>query len=59
MVGGEFLQSLPPSVLSVLSGPEQQGGNVVPVRTSSVWDFDLPTDYAFSGSRSIPLTVER
>jgi hypothetical protein len=59
VVGGEFLQSLPPSVLSVLDGPEQQAGNVVPVRASSVWDFDLPTDYAFSGSRSIPLTVER
>jgi hypothetical protein len=58
IVAGEYLQSLPPSVLSVL-GASEQGGGVVPVRTTSVWDFDLPMEHAISGSRLIPLTVER
>jgi hypothetical protein len=58
IVSGEYLQSLPPSVLSVLATPEQ-AGNVIPIRTASVWDFDLPTDYAVSGSRLLSVTVER
>jgi hypothetical protein len=58
IVGGEYLQSLPPSVLGVLGGSEQ-AGNVVPLRTASLWEFDLPTDYAVSGSRVLHLTVER
>lgn len=58
IVAGEYLQSLPPSVLSVLGTPDQ-GANVIPIRTASVWDFDLPTDYAVSGSRLLTLTVER
>jgi SpoIVB peptidase S55 len=58
IVSGEFLQSLPPSVLSVL-GATGQAGNVIPIRTASVWDFDLPTDYAVSGSRLLTLNVER
>ena len=37
----------------------EQGGSVVPLRTAAVWDFDLPTDYAVSGSRVLTLTVER
>jgi hypothetical protein len=45
-------------VLSVLATPEQ-AGNVIPIRTASVWDFDLPTDYAVSGSRLLSVTVER
>jgi hypothetical protein len=32
---------------------------VIPIRTASVWDFDLPTEYAVSGSRSLSLTVQR
>ena len=58
IVAGEYLQSLPPSVLAVLGTPDQ-GQNVIPLRTASVWDFDLPTDYAVSGSRLLSLTVER
>jgi hypothetical protein len=58
IVGGEYLQALPPSVLSVLGG-SAENGNVIPLRTASVWDFDLPTDYAVSGSRLLSLTIER
>jgi len=58
IVSGEYLQSLPPSVLSVL-GAGDQGSPVIPIRTTSVWDFDLPTRYAFTGSRSLTVTLER
>jgi hypothetical protein len=56
IVSGEYMQSLPPSVLSVLGSGES---GVVPIRTASVWDFDLPTPYALSGSRLLTLVVER
>src|SRR4029453_15700507 len=58
IVGGEYLQSLPPSVLSVLGGSDE-AGNVIPLRTAAVWDFDLPTDYAVTGARVLNLTVQR
>jgi len=58
IVRGEYLQSLPPSVLSVLGGSEQ-GVSVVPIRTAAVWDFEMPTDYAVNGARVLTLTVER
>jgi len=58
IVSGEYLQSLPPSVLSVL-GSSEPGGQIVPIRTASVWEVALPTEYAFSGHRVLPLTVTR
>jgi hypothetical protein len=58
VVSGEVLPSLPPSVLSVLKTGDQ-GGAVIPVGSSSSWEFELPTAYAFSGSRTLPLTIER
>jgi SpoIVB peptidase S55 len=57
IVSGEFLQSLPPSVLSVLGA--EPGSGVVPLRSAAVWDNDLPTDYAITGSRLITFNVER
>jgi hypothetical protein len=58
IVSGEYLQSLPPSILSVL-GTADQGSAVVPIRTTSVWEFDLPTEYAFTGTRNLSVNVER
>ena len=58
IVSGEYLQALPPSILSVL-GRSDESGSVVPIRTAAVWDFALPTEYAVSGSRTLALTVER
>jgi hypothetical protein len=58
VVQGELLQSLPPSVLSVLRTGDQ-GGAIVPLGSTNVWELDLPTAYAFSGSRTLPLTIER
>ncbi len=58
IVSGEYLPSLPASVLAVL-GASEQGTSVVPLRTAAVWDFELPTDYAVSGSRLIQVAIER
>jgi len=58
IVGGEYLQSLPPSVMSVLGGSSESGA-FVPIRTAAVWEYDLPTDYSVSGTRVLTLTVER
>jgi len=58
IVRGEYLQSLPPSVLAVLGGSDE-GTGVIPLRTASVWEFDLATEYAVTGSRALSLTVER
>jgi hypothetical protein len=58
IVSGEYLQSLPPSVLSVLGGSEE-GSGVIPIRTAALWELALPTEYAVTGSRTLALTVER
>jgi hypothetical protein len=57
-VSGEYLPSLPGSVLSVL-GAAEQGTSVVPIRSAAVWDFELPTDYAVAGTRTISLNIVR
>jgi hypothetical protein len=58
VVAGEFLPSLPSSVLSVLGGVDS-GGGVFPVRSVSVWDHDYATENVVSGSRSLSVVVER
>jgi hypothetical protein len=57
IVAGEYLPSLPGSVLSVLRGSDQ-GASVVPIATTTVWSADLATDHAISGARRLTLTVE-
>jgi hypothetical protein len=56
IVSGEYMQSLPPSVLSVLGSGES---GVVPIRTAAVWDHDRPTPFVISGFRFLTLSVER
>jgi hypothetical protein len=58
IVGGEYLPTLPASVLSVLSSADQ-GTSVVPLPASPVWSGDLATDRAVSGWRQIAVSVER
>jgi SpoIVB peptidase S55 len=58
VVAGEYLPALPSSVMSVL-GTAEQGNAVVPIRTATVADSEVATDYAVSGSRLLSLTVER
>jgi hypothetical protein len=58
VVAGEYLPALPSSVMSVL-GTAEQGNSVVPIRTATVADAEVTTDYAVSGSRLLSLAVER
>jgi hypothetical protein len=58
VVGGEYLPSLPGSVLSVLSSPDQ-GTSVVPLPASPVWAGELATDRAVTGWRQLSVSVER
>jgi hypothetical protein len=44
-------------VLAVLGNGDQ--GRVQSVRMASVWDADIATDYVFSGSRLLTLSVNR
>jgi SpoIVB peptidase S55 len=58
IVAGEYLPALPPSVLSVM-GAAQGSEGVVPLHTAAIWEHDLHTDYAISGTKSLTLTIER
>jgi hypothetical protein len=57
IVDGEYLPSLPPSVLQVLSAGSSTD-SVSPVPTASVWESSVGTDFAVSGARQLRLTVE-
>ena len=56
VVGGEVLSSLPPSVLAVLEA-DRNGGTFNPVRTATIGEWELATEHAVSGSRTLSLTV--
>ncbi|MES1256452.1 MAG: SpoIVB peptidase S55 domain-containing protein [Acidobacteriota bacterium] len=56
VVNGELLSSLPPSVLGVLEA-DRHSGAFSPVRGATLAEWELPTDRAVSGSRTLSLTV--
>jgi SpoIVB peptidase S55 len=58
VVSGEPLGALPASVLAVLDG-ERNGGDVTPLRSATLGEWDIPTDYAVSGARTLTLTLNR
>jgi hypothetical protein len=55
VVRGEVLPSLPPSVLAVLEG-DRSGGSFSPLGTATLGEWEVPTEHAISGTRS--LTVQ-
>jgi hypothetical protein len=55
VVRGELLPSLPPSVLAVLEG-DRSGGSFSPLGTATLGEWEVPTEHAISGTRS--LTVQ-
>jgi hypothetical protein len=57
IVAGEYLSSLPPSVLNILAA-DQSSANFIPFRTSTLWEHDLITDFNVSGSRVLEITVK-
>ncbi len=56
VVNGELLSSLPPSVLGVLEG-DRNGGNFNPLHSATIAQWELPTEHAVAGSRTLTITV--
>jgi hypothetical protein len=56
VVNGELLSSLPPSVLGVLEG-DRSGGSFNPLHSTTLGEWELPTDHAVSGSRTLTITI--
>ena len=47
-----------PSVLAVLEA-DRNGGNFNPLHTATLGEWELPTDQAVSGSRTLTITVSQ
>jgi hypothetical protein len=58
VVNGELLSSLPPSVLGVLEG-DRNSGNFNPLHSATMAEWELPTEHAVSGSRTLTITVSQ
>ncbi len=56
VVKGEQLSSLPPSVLAVIEA-DRNSGSVNPLRNATLGEWELPTDQAVSGTRTLTITV--
>jgi hypothetical protein len=57
VVAGESLGALPPSVLAVLDG-DRSGGSVVPLRSATLGEWTIPTEYAVSGARALSINLD-
>jgi SpoIVB peptidase S55 len=57
VVSGEPLSSLPPSVLGVFEA-DRSTGDFVPLRSATLGEWNLPTEYAVNGSRTLTINVE-
>ena len=58
VVNGELLSSLPPSVLGVLEG-DRNGGNFNPLHSATIGEWELPTEHAVAGSRTLTISVSQ
>ena len=58
VVNGEVLSSLPPSVLGVLES-DRNGGSFNPLHTAALAEWELPTDNAVNGARTLTITVSQ
>ncbi len=56
IVAGEYLTSLPPSVMGVLEADDSSSG-FTPLGTSTFWEHEIKTDYSVSGARILNLQV--
>jgi len=57
LVRGEPLPSLPASVLAVLEA-DRNGGSFRPIQSALSGDWEIPTDQAVTGSRTLTLPIE-
>ena len=58
VVNGELLSSLPPSVLGVLEG-DRNGGSFNPIHSATLGEWEIATDHAVSGARTLTITVSQ
>ena len=56
VVNGELLSSLPPSVLAVLEA-DRSGGSFNPLHSATLGEWEIPTDHAVSGARTLTVNV--
>ena len=57
IVKGESLAALPPSVLAVMEA-DRSGGSFRPLQSAVLGEWEIPTDLAVSGSRTLTLPLE-
>jgi hypothetical protein len=58
VVDGEYLSSLPPSVLAVFEA-DKNGGSFIPLRNATLGEWEIQTDHAVTGSRLLTINVDR
>jgi hypothetical protein len=58
VVSGEALSALPPSVLNVLEG-ERNGGNFSPLHSATLGEWELATEHAVSGSKTLTISISQ
>jgi hypothetical protein len=56
IVAGEYLSSLPPSVMNILRD-DRSSASYIPINNSTLWEYELVTDYSVTGARSLEITV--
>ena len=59
IVAGEYLTSLPPSVLTVLQADGSSSSNFTPLQSSTFWEHEVVTEYSVSGSQTLYLKVNK
>jgi hypothetical protein len=57
-VNGELMSSLPPSVLAVVEA-DRSGGNMSPLNSATLGEWELPTDFAVNGLRTLTVPIAR
>jgi hypothetical protein len=57
VVNGEQLSALPPSVLAVIEG-DQPGGNVLPLASAVLGEWELSADQAVTGQRTLAVALK-
>jgi hypothetical protein len=58
VVNGEVLSSLPPSVLGVLES-DRNGGSFNPLHSATLGEWELATEHAVNGARTLTITVSQ
>jgi hypothetical protein len=58
VINGETLSALPPSVLAVIEA-DRDNSNVRPLSSAVLGEWELPSDYAVVGQRSLTLAVRQ